>query len=110
MVVNLGSDEFDVRQRAAAELARIGDSAAGALRNALTTQLPIEARRRIEQILSGLDAKAAPLYLRQSRALEALELIATPAARDLLHALSTGEPTARLTQEAAAAKRRLDRR
>jgi hypothetical protein len=50
------------------------------------------------------------LHLRKSRALEALELIATPAARDLLQALSAGDPGARLTLEASEAKRRLERR
>jgi RNA polymerase sigma factor (sigma-70 family) len=110
LIADLGSDEFAVRQKAAMELEKMGDSAAGALRNTLATPLSLEARRRVEHILSGLDGKEAPFHVRNGRALEALELIATPAARDLLRLLATGEPSARLTQEASNAKRRLERR
>ena len=57
-----------------------------------------------------VDPAWSVLHLRKARALEALELIATPAARDLLQALSAGDPGALLTQEAIDAKRRLERR
>jgi len=110
LVADLGSDEFAARQRATVELEKMGAAAAGTLRDALAGSVSLEARRRIEQILAGLDAKEAPLHLRNARALEALELIATPAARDLLHALSAGDPAARLTQEANETQRRLQRR
>jgi hypothetical protein len=110
LVADLDSDKFAVRQKAMVELEKMGDPAAGALRQALAAPLSLEARRRIEQILTGLDGKLGPLHLRKSRALEALELIATPAARDLLQALSAGDPGARLTREASEAKRRLERR
>ena len=110
LVADLGSDKFDVRQKATVELEKMGDAAAGALRKALASPLSLEARRRIEQILTKLDAKQGVFHLRKARALEALELIATPAARDLLQALSAGDPDGRLTQEASEAKRRLERR
>jgi RNA polymerase sigma factor (sigma-70 family) len=110
LVADLDSDKFAVRQKAMVELDKMGDPATGALRKALAAPLSLEARRRIEQILSGLDGKQGALHLRKSRALEALELIATPAARDLLQVLAAGDPGARLTQEASEAKRRLERR
>jgi RNA polymerase sigma factor (sigma-70 family) len=110
LVADLDSDKFAVRQKAMVELDKMGDAAAGALRKALAAPLSLETRRRIEQILTGLDGKQGALHLRKSRALEALELIATSAARDVLQALAAGDPGARLTQEASAAQRRLERR
>jgi hypothetical protein len=110
LVADLGNDKFAVRQKVMVELEKMGDLATDALRKALAESPSLEARRRIEQILAGLDGKQGALHLRNSRALEALELIATPAARDLLQALSAGNPGAWLTQEASEAKRRLERR
>jgi RNA polymerase sigma factor (sigma-70 family) len=110
LVAELDSDKFAARQKAAAELEKMGNAAAGALRKALAATISLETRRRVELILSGLDGKEAPFHLRKARALEVLELIATPAARELLQALSAGDPGALLTQEAIDAKRRLERR
>jgi hypothetical protein len=110
LVADLGSDEFAAREKAAVELQKMGDAAVGTLRKSLSRPVSLEARRRIEQLLTGLDGKQAPFHLRNSRALEALELIASPATRDLLHALLAGDPLARLTQDASEAKRRLERR
>jgi WD40 repeat protein len=112
LVADLGSDAFATRQKAAVELEKMGNAAIPALRKALAARPSpsLEARRRIEQILAGLDSKEASFHLRKSRALEALELIATPAARDLLQSLSAGDPSAALTQEARATRRRLERR
>ncbi len=110
LIADLGRDDFAARQNATAELEKMGDAATGVLRKALAGPLTVEARRRVETLLTRLDGTAAPLHLRQSRALEALELIGTPAARDLLHVLANGDPAARLTQEAHDTERRLQRR
>jgi WD40 repeat protein len=110
LVAALNNDAFAVRRQAALELEKLGNAAVPALREALAGNPTLETRRRIEQILAGLDGKEAPFHLRKSRALEALELIATPAARNLLQALAEGEPSAPLTQEARAAQRRLEQR
>jgi WD40 repeat protein len=107
LVEELNADAFDVRQKAALELEKIGEAAVPALRKALASRPSLDVRRRVEQILAGFEGKEAPLHLRKSRALEALELIATPAARELLRSLAQGEATARLTQEARAARQRL---
>jgi RNA polymerase sigma factor (sigma-70 family) len=109
LVADLNSDAFAVRQKAALELEKLANGAVPALRKALAARPSLETRRRVEQILAGLEGREAPFYLRKSRALEALELIATPAACDLLRSLSRGDPTARLTQEAQAACNRLAR-
>lgn len=107
LVGDLNSDAFSVREKAAAELEKIGNAAIPALRKALAERPSLEARRRVERILAGVEGKEALVHLPKSRVVEALELIATPAARDLLQALSQGDPAARLTQEARAAQHRL---
>ena len=48
-----------------------------------------------------------PRYLRELRAIEALEYIGTAEARAVLHRLAQGAPTARFTQEGRAALERL---
>src|SRR5262249_4556906 len=108
-VEELNADAFDARQKATVELEKLGAAAVPALRKALASRPSLEGRPRVEQILAGCERKGAPLQLRNSRALEALELIATPAARELLRSLAQGEATARLTQEARAARQRLGR-
>jgi hypothetical protein len=47
--------------------------------------------------------------LRPTRALEVLERLGTPEARRLLHQLAKGNPSARLTSDAADVLKRLER-
>jgi hypothetical protein len=71
----------------------------------------LEARRRLEKLLDHLDAPVADAdRLRALRAVEALEHIGTPPAVHLLQTLARGDPDARLTREARAARERLSRR
>lgn len=53
-IADLGSDDFKVRERAARELAAVGPSVAGLLREALKAHPPAEARDRIEKLLAGV--------------------------------------------------------
>ncbi len=109
LVADLDSDQFSVREAAAKELAKLGDAAAPALREALRGKPSAEVARRLRQALD--DVKGwPPERLREWRALEVLEQVATPQARDLLKALAEGAPAARLTQEAKAALERLAKR
>ena len=55
-------------------------------------------------------AKPSPARLRELRAVELLEGIGTPAAKRLLVELAKGAAAAPLTQDAAAALARLERR
>ena len=50
----LDSEKFDVRRRAANELRRLGECAESRLRAALKDQLPLEARKRIEELQEGI--------------------------------------------------------
>jgi hypothetical protein len=65
-------------------------------------------RRRVESLLQKLEAKSPSVeQLRPLRAVELLEQIATPEARQLLEALAGGSRDAGLTRDARAALERL---
>ena len=105
---NLDNDDFEVRQSAGAALEKFGDRIEAALQKASTENRSLESKRRIEALLAGIEI--SPDRLRGSRALEALEQIATPEAAQLLEALAAGAPAARLTREAAQSLERMRRR
>jgi hypothetical protein len=107
LIVDLDSDTFAVREKASAELAKVRERAAPALRDALTRKPSAEARKRIEQILGdGKDKAPPPARQRESRAVLALQHMRTDEARKLLADLAAGAPEARLTREARDALRR----
>jgi hypothetical protein len=111
LIAQLDSDNFKDRQGASAELARLGERAEPALRDALATSPSVEARRRIAELLRGRPRPALPREAsRPLRAVEALEHMGTPEARQVLEALGKGAPGARLTEAARAALGRLGRR
>jgi dipeptidyl aminopeptidase/acylaminoacyl peptidase len=106
LIDELGSDDFDVRDGAARQLAELGEGAAAALRKAVGNRPSLEARRRVEQLLAKIDAEG----LRATRAVEVLERLGSPEAITLLENLSKGMPDARLTREAKTSLHRLARR
>jgi WD40 repeat protein len=108
LVVNLDSGVFAEREQATRELARLGSRAALALREALAGAPSLEFRRRAEALLQKLERMSA-IDIRQWRALETLELMATPDARRLLAELAQGARGAWVTEEARAALSRLSR-
>jgi RNA polymerase sigma factor (sigma-70 family) len=112
LIGRLNDRQFVVRQQAARELEDLGDGAEPLVRHALADHPAPEVRRRLDQILRQWNPNTptgGPL--RDLRAVEVLEHLDTPAARQLLEALAEGAPGARRTREAAAALRRLgDRR
>jgi RNA polymerase sigma factor (sigma-70 family) len=108
LIADLDSDKFAVRNAAMKELANLGELAAPVLREALDKTASTEARRRIESLLAKLkDEGATGESMRQARAMEALERIATPEARQLLTKLAAGAAGARQTREAKATLARL---
>jgi hypothetical protein len=65
-------------------------------------------KRRGEQVLKRIaEGELTPAELRELRAVSALEIAGTDAARKLLEALASGEPAARLPAAARAALKRL---
>jgi RNA polymerase sigma factor (sigma-70 family) len=112
LIADLDGDDFSAREKAGAELARLGEAAGPGCRKALGQQPSAEVRRRLEALLEK-NARAAweitPERLRLARSLEALELSGAPEAREVLEKLAAGIEGAWLSEEAGAALRRLTR-
>jgi hypothetical protein len=108
LIGELDSPRFPVREMATVQLEGLDAQTEGALRSALQGKPTPEARRRMESLLKNLAAVPNAQLLRQLRAIEALERLATPQARALIREVAGGAPDARLTREANAALRRLN--
>jgi WD40 repeat protein len=108
LIANLESPRFAVREKATKELEKLGPLARSALEAVLKKEPTLELKRRVQQLLDLLESGPATAEDRRAvRAVEALEHIATPEARQLLQSLASGAPGAWLTEEARAASRRL---
>jgi WD40 repeat protein len=108
LIAELNNPRFAVRDRAAQELRRVGQPAEAHLRAARAGAPAGEARRRLDQLLRGLQSLTPPgERLREVRAVEVLEQAGTAEARQLLEELARGMSEARLTQEARASAQRL---
>jgi hypothetical protein len=105
-VRQLDAGEFAQREKASAELLRVGPAAAAALRDALGKSTSAEVKRRLEEILQGFAAEER----RGDHALEMLEMIHTAEAKRLLGELAAGAAEARLTDAARAALDRIRKR
>jgi WD40 repeat protein len=106
-IADLDSDEFQRREAASADLAALGDQARAALQAALQLNPSVEQRKRIEALLADPGRVRSAETLRHLRAVEVLERIGSPEARQLLDTLSQGARDARQTREAKAALARL---
>jgi len=107
LIFDLDSDQFPVRQKAAQELENLGDLAESALKKVLQGKPSEEKRRQIESLLGKLQQIPTGIHVRTLRAIEVLEHVDSVEACDLLRALSTGAPAARLTLEAKSSLERL---
>jgi WD40 repeat protein len=111
LIADLDSDKFDVREKASAELERLGKAAEGPLREALAGQPSAELRDRAGRLLQKLrfseDSQLSGEQLRETRGVQVLEMIATAEAREVLRALAEMGPKGRLHDEATAALARL---
>ncbi len=109
LITQLGSAKFNDREKATAELEKLGGTAEPALRKVLEGDGPAEVRRRVQLLLEKLGGTLLTAdQLRTLRALEVLGRLGTPEARKLLEALADGAPGAWLTAEARAILRSLD--
>ncbi len=109
-IAELDSEEFDTRDAAQRELTWWGELIEPAVLEALKTKVPLETRRRLEQLLKTLHADPPPVDLRMVRAVQALELTGTPEARMVLEALAKGAARAHQTREARESLERLNKR
>jgi hypothetical protein len=109
LVRQLESDTFAERERATAELRRMGVDAVPHLRRRASQAPTLEVRLRLEKLVKDLAVMPLPSdRLRELRAVELLEQTATPAARKLLRGLASGASGAALTDAATAALQRLE--
>jgi hypothetical protein len=109
LVRRLDGDRFADRERAAADLAGLGEPVAPLLRAARERATTEEARSRLDAVLKRLGNAGTADRLRERRAVEVLERVRTADARAVLDALAGGASGAGLTERARAAVRRLDR-
>jgi hypothetical protein len=109
-IADLGDPAFAQREAATKDLAALGERADSALRAALAANPSAEARQRIDKLLAAPLDTPPPETVRFLRAVQALETIGSPDARDLLRALAKGDPAAMETKAANAALRHLDLR
>jgi WD40 repeat protein len=111
MIAALGGEEFQDRERAMADLERMGNLAVPALRQALKTTDSAEASGRISRLIDRVGIAKLPAEgLRGARAAEVMEWVGSPEAKKLLEAWAAGAEGARLTIEAKAALDRLKKK
>lgn len=104
---DLDSADFQARENARRELAKLGEQVEPDLRSALSKKPSAEARKRIESLLAAPRRVPAGAALRRLRSIRVLEQIGTQEARRVLAALAAGAPAARATTDAQAALGRL---
>jgi hypothetical protein len=101
LAARLNSERFADRQRATAEIEQMSELAWPHLKAVLKEGGPLEVVLRVQKLLDQLDPPfASPAGLRLWRSLEVLEHIGTPAARDVLRALSRDDAGSPLTRAA----------
>jgi hypothetical protein len=107
LLSDLDSENFAVRDQATREIEKLGGAAGQAIERALASaDASPEKRRRLERLQSQLGVPTGE-PLRELRALEVLERLATPESRQFIEKLAKGAPDARLTREAKTALQRL---
>ena len=110
-IADLDDDEFAVREKATAELGKLGEAAVLPLRDGLAKKPSAEAQQRLERLVAAAEvAFASGDRLRELRAAAVLEYVGTPEARRVLVTLAKGAPAARLTREAKASLERLEKK
>jgi WD40 repeat protein len=111
LVADLDSANFGKRQKAEQALEEIAESAKVTLREIAKQSEVLEVRRRLESIVSKVDESIpSPMVLQTIRAIEVLERVGSPEARQILRRLAAGAPHASVTLEAAQSLQRLESR
>jgi hypothetical protein len=110
LIADLGDDSFELREKAYRALEAMDERSLPGLRAVLDARPPVGVKRYLEQLLGRWREEVPSEKIRVLRAVEVLERIGTPQARDLLQSLACGATDARLTREAKEALERLERR
>lgn len=109
LVNDLNSDEFKIRENATQALAKISEQALPAMKKALSDDIALEARKRLEQLVEQASSQTSISLVRVLRGVEVLERTGTADAKRVLETLSGGAPQAVVTREAKASLQRLAR-
>jgi hypothetical protein len=109
LIAQLDDDQFAVRQKASAALAKMGPPAEVPLKAALEKSPSSEAKRRIEEILRKLGDMGDP-RLRALRLVAVLEHAGVPEGSALLDRLADKSPSLEMQRAARAALKRLKSR
>jgi hypothetical protein len=112
LVAALGDQRFAVRQKATAELEKLGAGAVGALQKILADKPPLDVQKSIEGVLERLakSVTSPTTSLRDLRALEVLEQTGTAEARQVVEALAKGAAGTPLTRSGQQTLSRMARR
>jgi WD40 domain-containing protein len=106
-IADLDHPTFARREAAETALAKAGRFSEPAVRKALEGKPTAEARQRLEKVLAGISHRPTPEDVVHSRAVHAMELASTEAARKVLAEWAAGAEGAWLTVDARAALERL---
>ncbi len=110
LLADLENPDFEARERADAAMIQFGELAEPTLRRLLEEGKPaLDLRQRLQTLLDAPPSWTGE-RLRYWRAMQVLESMGTADAQNLLEMLSGGTPDSRVTQEAKATLRRLERR
>jgi WD40 repeat protein len=108
LIGQLDDSQYKVRQKATAELVKIGEQILPRIEKVLAGTPPLEVRMRLEEIRNRMTVLVLTgEKLQAFRAVEILERIATPQASKALEALANGAPATGLTIQAQEAFERL---
>jgi RNA polymerase sigma factor (sigma-70 family) len=112
LIADLDSPTFATRKKAEDELEKLGELADDAMKKALDAKPALEVQKRLEGLREKLVTGAAPppQTLRVLRALEVLESIGTPEAKQVLQTIAKGAAGASVTKDAQATLDRLGKR
>jgi WD40 repeat protein len=109
LIAELDAEDFAVRENASKELAALGDAAGPALKEALRNKPSPESAQRLRELLKKINPQVTPPEtVRVLRAVEAMERVGTPPAREALRALAEGSADPDVVREARASLRRLE--
>ncbi len=108
LIAQLGSDQFEERQRASKILRRLGKVARKEILQALQAGPALDLERQLRDILEEIEEGWSKEELRQLRLVEVLERLGSPEARQVLLTLAGGAGSERVGESARSALRRLE--
>ncbi len=108
MIAKLDSEDFEEREKAEADLAKIGEPVASAIQKALRETKSAEQRMRLQRLAEKVKEPADRIQAR--RGLEVLLALGTPEAKELIETLSKGSDKAWLSGEAKSALERFSKK